>query len=116
MARKPSGKPVGCPPTDINFQTFEILCADWCTIEEIAAHLKISDDTLNNEFCICDTHHTVWITCLTKLFGLRTNSTAKVSSLSDIILRHSQIGLQDIPQNNHHYSQGILKPLSQFSL
>jgi|SRR6185437_14985514 len=46
MARKPTGNPVGNPPKDIDFSIFELLCADWCTTAEIAARLKISDDTL----------------------------------------------------------------------
>jgi hypothetical protein len=46
MARKPTGNPVGCPPKDIDFTRFEEMCSDWCTIPEIAARLKISDDTL----------------------------------------------------------------------
>lgn len=41
MARKPTGKPVGAPPKEIDFNAFEMMCSVWCTAEEIAAYLKI---------------------------------------------------------------------------
>ena len=49
MARKPSGNPVGPPNKDIDFELFEMLCADWCTTEEIAARLKIHANTLRKK-------------------------------------------------------------------
>lgn len=49
MARKPTGKPVGPPPKEIDFANFEMMCAIWCTSEEIAAHLKVHVNTLREK-------------------------------------------------------------------
>jgi hypothetical protein len=48
MARKPTGKPIGPPPKQIDFEQFEQLCGIWCTTEEIAALLKICAETLRS--------------------------------------------------------------------
>lgn len=46
MARKPTGKPNGRPPKDINKQEFEKLCGLQCTLEEIAGWFDCSEDTV----------------------------------------------------------------------
>lgn len=46
MARKPTGKPNGRPPKDINKQEFEKLCGLQCTLEEIAGWFNCSEDTI----------------------------------------------------------------------
>lgn len=48
MARKPTGNPTGRPPKEINWETFEQLCALQCTQEEMAGFLHISRDTLSD--------------------------------------------------------------------
>jgi|SRR5215510_982885 len=46
MARKPTGKPTGRPKAKIDWVQFEQLCAIHCTVSEMAAFLKVSNDTL----------------------------------------------------------------------
>lgn len=46
MARKPTGNPIGPPIKQIDFEKFEELCGFWCTTAEIAASLKVHEDTL----------------------------------------------------------------------
>lgn len=46
MAYIPSGIPAGRPKSDINWELFEQLCGLQCTIDEMCAVLKISDETL----------------------------------------------------------------------
>ena len=46
MARKPTGKPNGCPPKVINWELFEQLCGLQCTQSEICSMLKVDDKTL----------------------------------------------------------------------
>ncbi|CAB4164469.1 hypothetical protein UFOVP816_36 [uncultured Caudovirales phage] len=46
MARKPSGKPTGRPPAEIDWKLFEQLCFIQCTQAEIASFFKIVPDTL----------------------------------------------------------------------
>jgi hypothetical protein len=47
MARKPTGKPNGRPPTiEIDWKLFEQLCFIQCTQSEIASFFKITHDSL----------------------------------------------------------------------
>ncbi len=48
MARKPTGKPVGPPLKEINWELFEQLCVIQCTQSEIASMLKVHSDTLSD--------------------------------------------------------------------
>lgn len=43
--------PKGRPEAEIDFRQFEELCGLWCTIGEIAAFLKVDDDTLKKHAC-----------------------------------------------------------------
>lgn len=46
MPRRPSGKPVGRPAVEINWEQFKELCTINCTLEEICAVLGVCRDTL----------------------------------------------------------------------
>lgn len=48
MPTKPSGKPNGRPPQEINWGVFEELCQIQCTQSEIASVLRIHIDTLRD--------------------------------------------------------------------
>lgn len=48
MGRKPTGKPTGRPPIQIDETQFAKLCELQCTEEEIAGWFECSVDTLNN--------------------------------------------------------------------
>lgn len=48
MARKPTGKPVGRPPIEIDWKHFEQLCHIQCLQSEIASFFKINVDTLHD--------------------------------------------------------------------
>jgi hypothetical protein len=47
MGKKPTGKPNGRPPVQIDQDQFEKLCGIQCTKEEIADFFGIDEDTLN---------------------------------------------------------------------
>lgn len=47
MGRKPTGKPNGRPPVQIDQDQFEKLCGIQCTKEEIADFFNVDEDTLN---------------------------------------------------------------------
>lgn len=47
MARKPTGKPNGRPPKEIDEQMFRKLCQIFCTEEEIANIFECTTNTLN---------------------------------------------------------------------
>ena len=49
MARKPTGKPVGPPEKEINWELFEQLCALQCTQSEICSMLKVNEDTIRKK-------------------------------------------------------------------
>ena len=49
MARKPTGEPVGRPPLQVDWNTFEMLCSLMCTHTEIASYLKMHLETLRNK-------------------------------------------------------------------
>ena len=48
MARKPTGKPNGRPPKEIDEQIFRKLCRIFCTEEEIANIFECSVDAVNS--------------------------------------------------------------------
>lgn len=47
MARKPTGKPTGRPPKQLDQKTFENLCFIWCTVEEMENILEANRDTIS---------------------------------------------------------------------
>ena len=49
MARKPTGKPVGPPKKEVNWEQFEQLCALQCTQSEMASFLKVHRQTLSEK-------------------------------------------------------------------
>lgn len=49
MARKPTGKPMGRPTKEVNWDTFEQLCKIQCTQTEIASVLGLHTETVREK-------------------------------------------------------------------
>jgi hypothetical protein len=49
MARKSksTGKPVGAPPKEIDKKRFESMCAQQCTLEDVACEFDVDENTVN---------------------------------------------------------------------